>query len=1011
MSTATYTPDEQRVYDSLGIADQIKFQHRSEFRERAAKEFDRKHGLLVEDAAVDDAGPVEGASVDKSDDLTAAAEAIERAKHSTPPPTPTFAITVFDSDDTLSKGFDLNDGKLHSRTAANLTKAVATRHEVNSLIDYGALLDSLTLKHAVTFGVFDHPECTVRTAANVESGATRNGLPLVARTKEHMQWPDGPGVMLLDYDPLPGAEALSPEALVRAVRGAVPVLADVSILWRPSSSSYVRNAATQECRGLRGQHLYLVAKDAKHIKEVGDILFDRLWLTGHGGILIGKDGRLHDKTLVDRAVWQPERLDFIRADCGPGVEQHMPAARVFEGANDYIDGETWLDPDDVVPLTDAERLEVKRLKRAARAARADEAAVVRAAWKEKRADEAATKAKALGEAFDRESFKVALDGRVLPPETVLHLKDGGTVTVREVLDDLAGWQQRGLDCADPAEPDYGGDDRRIAILTSRGTIFSHAHGGQEFYLTEADAKARAPAAADEFDAYSTKEDFTDKGNANLLARLTAGDLRFITERKVWLAWSNGRWEVDRGDVLSRAGADLVAKHYADEVARLTLQINGMDRDAAKRHQKTIDAVASWEKVCRNRRGIDNMIALASTLPGVAISETVLDTNPHLLGVQNGVLDLRTGDLRPYAREDFVTQRCAFAYNKHAPGTRWREFIDEVTGAPIPAEADDEGNVIGGTVGRFTPRPAFAGFLQRAIGYSATGLTREHKMFVPFGEHGSNGKNVFTDVLVHVFGGDYAVTTSPKLLLASRRDSGDANSATPAFVKLKGSRFAVGSEPPAGSSFDPSVLKALTGNATISARALHQGEASFAVTFHLWLLCNAKPRLQNLESAVAGRLLMLPFDRRWNRPDEPERDPSLPDADKTLLGVLSADGEGVLAWIVEGAVRYFAEGLRPCADVVEASRAYIKSQRVDPVAKWIDEETLPCAASIGTTAAALFDAFTQWRTAREAAGSLRAGDSPLTAMAFGVALKKRDIEKTKRFEGWSLGLRLRSEFDA
>ena len=65
-----------------------------------------------------------------------------------------------------------------------------------------------------------------------------------------------------------------------------------------------------------------------------------------------------------------------------------------------------------------------------------------------------------------------------------------------------------------------------------------------------------------------------------------------------------------------------------------------------------------------------MLALAGKHGAFVIDVAALDTDPHLLGVQNGVVDLRTGALRPDAREDFVTRRCAHAYRPDAKAPRW-----------------------------------------------------------------------------------------------------------------------------------------------------------------------------------------------------------------------------------------------------------------------------------------------------------------------------------------------------
>src|SRR6202041_2763306 len=112
----------------------------------------------------------------------------------------------------------------------------------------------------------------------------------------------------------------------------------------------------------------------------------------------------------------------------------------------------------------------------------------------------------------------------------------------------------------------------------------------------------------------------------------------------------------------------------------------------------------WAVKSRNKSAVDNMIALARKIEGVPISVTELDIKPYLLGVENGVIDLRTGELRESeAREDYVTKRCPVRYKPTATAPRWESLIVEVTGAPIPAERDDEGQIIPGTVGRFAPR--------------------------------------------------------------------------------------------------------------------------------------------------------------------------------------------------------------------------------------------------------------------------------------------------------------------
>lgn len=285
-----------------------------------------------------------------------------------------------------------------------------------------------------------------------------------------------------------------------------------------------------------------------------------------------------------------------------------------------------------------------------------------------------------------------------------------------------------------------------------------------------------------------------------------------------------------------------------------------------------------------------------------------------------------------------------AFKPGADYARWDLLITEVTGKPLDVEYDAAGVLLPQSVGRYSPRPAYADHLKRALGYSITGVTREHKLFTCYGEHGANGKNLLSDTVRFVLG-DYAGKAKPELLMTTRRGENDANRASPALVALRNKRFVEMSEPRSGCTFDNASVKSLTGDKTLSARANYAvTEGSVAVYFKLWLLANLKPPVDHMEQAVVGRLVMMPFDRQWNRPGTVDHNPELPDADKHLESTLLDMAEGVLVWLVEGAVEYHQRGLDPCAEVVSTTKDYFNEQ--EPVSKWISENsTIGCA--IGT----------------------------------------------------------------
>ena len=153
------------------------------------------------------------------------------------------------------------------------------------------------------------------------------------------------------------------------------------------------------------------------------------------------------------------------------------------------------------------------------------------------------------------------------------------------------------------------------------------------------------------------------------------------------------------------------------------------------------------------------------------------------------------------------------------------------------------------------------------------------------------------------------------------------------------------------------------------------------------MTNHRPSLDHLDDALRGRLHLVPFDRVWNRPGHTERNETLPDGDPSLMDALRAESQGVLAWLIDGAVKYANEGLIPPREVVRMTRAYFAEQ--DPVGRWL--ETMDrCAPDFGTPARELYNTFLQWHRDDDEGN----GKAPETERAFSSALENRGITKKK-----------------
>lgn len=497
--------------------------------------------------------------------------------------------------------------------------------------------------------------------------------------------------------------------------------------------------------------------------------------------------------------------------------------------------------------------------------------------------------------------------------------------------------------------------------------------------------------------YAAKVDWTDLGNANLLVQLTAGDLRYVADMKLWIFWDGTAWLPDPHGHHAGACATRVAEHYAREAALVEQRAHETRDDKARKQlEDAAKRIRGWEARCRNKALRANMLAEAQAQ--LALRAAELDADPLLLGVQNGVVDLRTGQPRPAARDDLVTKRSPVEFVPGARCPRWEQFVAEITALPVAPVILPDGTIDRATVGRYRARPALAGYLKRMLGYALTGLTREQKLFVLTGP-GSNGKSVLADVVRRIMG-DYARVVASEFLMESRY-SKSADAASPALANLVGARMALSSEGQHANTFDTALLKSLTGDRTKTARVPYGQLFEFTLTHKHFLLTNPRPNIAHLDDAIRGRLHLLPFDRRWNRPDDAERDDALPDGDSALMDTLQAEEQGILAWLVAGAVEYLAAGLAAPDEVTGTTRAYLREQ--DPFARWFDRYER-CAAKDGTRASELLNELDSWWS-EEAAQGKRPDNSKALAEKFrthGLA------EQERRRDGVYWGLRLKPQ---
>ncbi|NEB08472.1 hypothetical protein G3I32_06230 [Streptomyces coelicoflavus] len=370
--------------------------------------------------------------------------------------------------------------------------------------------------------------------------------------------------------------------------------------------------------------------------------------------------------------------------------------------------------------------------------------------------------------------------------------------------------------------------------------------------------------------------------AKFVADQCGHELRHV-QHVGWYRWNGRVWEA--------TGDDGAAMQAITDAARVLM------RHGAENSGDMGWAAAAANKMLVNfqRRAI---VAEMAVLPQLRATVDDLDSHRHLLTFRNGTVDLRTGELKPHKPADMLTQCANVDYVPDAECPRWLRFVDEV----------------------FPGDPELQRYYQTFLGVSITGEVREHALGVWYGEHGRNGKGTTIRTMQKVFGHD-VVHEVPFTIFENVR--GQAVH-TEQIAALRGKRLVVAQEGNQGVPMNTALLKNLSGGDRISTRHLHGKVFSFEPTFTIVLATNYLPEFGSGGAALWARTKAMLFGVSFADRRDPELEPTIQGPER----------EGVAAWVVRGAVRYYSEGLRDPLSVVAATEHH--KDEVDPLKPLVGE---------------------------------------------------------------------------
>ncbi len=360
--------------------------------------------------------------------------------------------------------------------------------------------------------------------------------------------------------------------------------------------------------------------------------------------------------------------------------------------------------------------------------------------------------------------------------------------------------------------------------------------------------------------------------------------RFVTVGSAggfWLEWCGTHWrEVSERKVEATVMEYLVAR-YAEYL-----------KDP---YRGSVQQRKEWAAFCARIQFADNVVSKIlkhlSGLPPVYVEPHELNTDAYLLNFQNGVLDLRTMQLRPHDKSLLITKVIPYDFDPTATNLLVDDYLQTLF-----------------------PNPQIRRFVQRVLGVALAGVP-DRKFFVVFYGASGRGKSTFAALLERLLGHGY-VTFAPTALVMSTKN-GQQEGAVAAKA-IEGRRIVFLAETEATAKVKAKDIKTLTGGEKIAVRQLYYGYYTIPQTFTLFLITNYVPRFGD-DHALWERVRVVPFQNPLVNP--------IPQHE--LLETLTQPdcAKALIRWLVDGWADYRSDLRWVPDEVMDITHSYRAEQDI------------------------------------------------------------------------------------
>jgi len=377
---------------------------------------------------------------------------------------------------------------------------------------------------------------------------------------------------------------------------------------------------------------------------------------------------------------------------------------------------------------------------------------------------------------------------------------------------------------------------------------------------------------------------TDEGNVDRFIAAYSNRIRYDETRDKWYLWREHWWKEVGYSVIHEAASKLV---------------RGLHDKATEQNH---DSLALWLYKSMSGSHIREMINRAKLILPICVRESgTWNRNPWLLGVGNGVVDLRTGELCKGAKSDYVNCHSQITFDPSAVATVFPASLRQI----------------------FCEREDLIDYVLTAFGYALTGLTNERTMFILHGS-GSNGKSKLLELLAYILGdgeAGYAKSVPANSLKPDNRGNPDAPRND--LATIADARLVLVNESDLKQGVAESMVKWLTGGDMISARFNHGKPFQYRPRYKIFLSCNHRPVVRGTDAAIWNRLPLIPFEAKFEGASE----------DIYLIDKWKAEASGILNLLIQYCLKWQQSRLQRPECITVASSEY--RTQSNPIAPFLD----------------------------------------------------------------------------